>query len=345
MKPKVSIIVPVYNVEKYLDRCMESLLNQTLKDIEIILVDDGSPDSCPQMCDEYAKRDSRIKVIHKQNGGLGFARNSGLEIAKGEYVAFVDSDDHIALEMYEELICKANENNYDAVFGGIYIENDNKKWKHLHEFEHGKVFTNDDVKEFALEMVASKPYVKKERCCQMSVWRAVYKKNIITSNNISFISEREVVSEDIPFNVDFLLNAKKIALIDKAYYYYHLNGTSLTSNVNPQKFYGYINLRKILIGKLSNFDRLHVHSNRFFIGYCRMLMLQLCNSNRSDIKEQLSIICNDKIWDVIRKEYPVKWLPIYPRIIYSLTLSKNIRFLFIVNTILSRLKIFCGKRL
>lgn len=92
MKPKVSIIVPVYNVEKYLARCMESLLNQTLTEIEIILVDDGSPDNCPQMCDEYARRDSRVKVIHKSNAGLGYARNSGLDVAIGEYIAFVELD-------------------------------------------------------------------------------------------------------------------------------------------------------------------------------------------------------------------------------------------------------------
>ena len=98
-RPKVSIIVPIYNVERFLDRCMDSLLNQTLKDIEIIMVDDGSPDNCPQMCDEYAKNDSRVKVIHKKNAGLGMARNSGLEIATGEYVAFVDSDDYVDCHM------------------------------------------------------------------------------------------------------------------------------------------------------------------------------------------------------------------------------------------------------
>src|SRR5574344_1424030 len=109
--PKVSIIVPIYNVEKYLDRCMESLLNQTLKDIEIIMVDDGSPDNCPKMCDEYAKRDKRVKVIHKKNGGLGYARNSGLDIATGEYVAFVDSDDYVDVNMYETLYNFAKDND------------------------------------------------------------------------------------------------------------------------------------------------------------------------------------------------------------------------------------------
>lgn len=97
----ISIIVPVYNVEKYLERCIESIVNQTYKDIEIILVDDGSPDNCSVICDRYAEKDNRIKVIHKQNGGLINARKSGLEIAQGDYIGFVDSDDWIEPEMYE----------------------------------------------------------------------------------------------------------------------------------------------------------------------------------------------------------------------------------------------------
>ena len=92
---KVSAIVPVYNVEKYIYRCVDSILNQTFSDFELILVDDGSPDNCPQICDEYAKKDSRIKVIHKENGGLSSARNAGLDIASGEWISFIDSDDWI----------------------------------------------------------------------------------------------------------------------------------------------------------------------------------------------------------------------------------------------------------
>lgn len=103
MNPKVSIILPIYGVEKYLSRCMDSVLNQTLRDIEIIMVDDESPDSCPKMCDDFAAQDSRIKVVHKKNGGLGYARNSGLDVATGEYVAFLDSDDFVELDAYEHL--------------------------------------------------------------------------------------------------------------------------------------------------------------------------------------------------------------------------------------------------
>ena len=114
--PKVSIIVPIYNVEKYLHQCVNSLLNQILKDIEIILVDDESPDNCPAMCDEYAKQDSRIKVIHKKNEGLGYARNSGLEIATGEYIAFVDSDDYVELDAYQKLYSIAVDKKTDVLY-------------------------------------------------------------------------------------------------------------------------------------------------------------------------------------------------------------------------------------
>lgn len=119
MNIKVSIIVPVYNVEPYLDRCMQSLLKQTLKEIEIIMVDDESPDHCPQLCEDYKAKYSNVKVVHKKNGGLGFARNSGLEVAKGEYVAFIDSDDFVDTDMFQHLYEYAAENKCDAVFAAI----------------------------------------------------------------------------------------------------------------------------------------------------------------------------------------------------------------------------------
>ncbi len=105
MKPLISIIIPVYNVEQYLHRCVDSVLNQTYKNLEIILVNDGSPDNCPFICDEYAKKDKRIIVVHKENGGLSSARNAGLEIVQGEYISFIDSDDWIH-ENYIEILYK-----------------------------------------------------------------------------------------------------------------------------------------------------------------------------------------------------------------------------------------------
>ena len=163
MKPKVSIIVPVYNVEKYLDRCMESLLNQTLKDIEIILVDDGSPDNCPQMCDDYAKTDSRVKVVHKANAGLGYARNSGLDVASGEYVAFVDSDDYVDTKIYESLLLEAENSGADVVFCKYYTEQTDGTWVDCDEVTKRMEWNNEGINEFLLNIIATEPYVKKER--------------------------------------------------------------------------------------------------------------------------------------------------------------------------------------
>ena len=115
-KEKISIIVPIYNVEKYLDRCIESIVGQTYKNLEIILIDDGSPDNCPQMCDEWAKKDDRIKVVHKENGGVSLARNKGMDIATGTYIGFVDSDDYIDKNMYEKLMdCKKKRFRFNFV--------------------------------------------------------------------------------------------------------------------------------------------------------------------------------------------------------------------------------------
>lgn len=148
--PKVSIIVPIYNVEKYLDRCMSSLLNQTLKDIEIIMVDDESPDNCPQLCDEYARKDERVKVIHKKNGGLGLARNSGLEIATGEYVAFVDSDDFVDINMYQELYSTADSYDSDIVYCGFYEYKNESNVKTRQEVCRSIVYKDSECTKFCM---------------------------------------------------------------------------------------------------------------------------------------------------------------------------------------------------
>lgn len=123
--PKITVIVPVYKVEKYFDKCVQSIVNQTYKNLEIILVDDGSPDNCPLMCDEWAKKDERIKVIHKENGGASSARNAGLDYATGEFIGFVDGDDYIDLDMYEIMLKEITDNGADAARCAIVRESRN----------------------------------------------------------------------------------------------------------------------------------------------------------------------------------------------------------------------------
>lgn len=134
--PLVSIIVPVYNVENYIHRAVDCLLNQTYSNLEIILVDDGSPDKCPQICDEYAKYDYRIKVIHKKNGGLSEARNVGLDIAKGEYITFMDSDDYISLDAIDLFLKCIEEQNVDVVCSGLNIVDNNGK---IYDYRKGEI--------------------------------------------------------------------------------------------------------------------------------------------------------------------------------------------------------------
>lgn len=133
-KPLISVIVPIYKVENYLDDCVQSIVSQTYRNLEIILVDDGSPDRCPEMCDEWAKKDARIRVIHKANGGLSSARNAGIDVAKGEYIGFVDSDDYIDEKMYEVLL-NGFELEDDIVISSLKIA----------RYESGKILTFDDA--------------------------------------------------------------------------------------------------------------------------------------------------------------------------------------------------------
>lgn len=243
---KVSIIVPVYNVEKYIDRCMKSLMNQTLHEIEIILVDDGSPDSCPQMCDEYAKQDTRVKVIHKENAGLGYARNSGLEIATGEYVAFVDSDDYVDTQMFELLYNEASKNSLDIIYCGYNnILNGAIVGGKSEEVKY-KEYKNEQCQEVLKGMLGNSKGNKNIVKYEMSVWHGIYKMDVIQSNHICFCSEREFCSEDIIFHIDIICHCKKIAFIPNRLYNYCLNPTSLTKSFRNDR----IERHKILFDEI-----------------------------------------------------------------------------------------------
>lgn len=325
---KVSIILPVYNVEKYLDRCMDSLLNQTLGDIEIIMVDDGSPDNCPRMCDDYAKKDNRVKVIHKQNAGLGFARNSGLEIATGEYVAFVDSDDYVGVNMYKTLYEKADNCKCDAVFCGFRTEVKPNKWIYSDEVKADTVWNGSEVRTFMLDMIASAAGVKAERLFQMSVWHSIYRRTFIENHHLRFVSEREVASEDIPFQVDFLSKAITVAYVKDTFYSYCLNGTSLTATLKPEKYIRYKQLRTCLLAKSTDTEYIN-RVNRLFIGYTRSHLYDIVNSNWKGKIAMLKDMQKDKVWQEIRLSYSPRNLPLVSRSIYKLLLSSSARLLYL----------------
>lgn len=327
IKPKVSVIVPVYNVEKYLDRCVQSIRKQTLSDIEIILVDDGSPDKCPAMCDEYARQDSRIKVVHKQNAGLGMACNSGIEVAGGEYIAFVDSDDYIDLNCYEFLYTTAVENKADAVYSGIKRVDENGNVSIMSQATDKGIFETDALREFQFGMIASSPDSPKERDRQMSAKIVLYSGKIINDYNIRFRSERKYISEDLFFNLDFLRKSHKVIEIPNAFYYYFVNMQSLTQKFRADRCEKIKDLQKYLLteydyGDFNQEFRLRV--DKMFIGYMRTALRSLVESNLTtgEKRKQLRAICDDPIWTSVSSEYPIKKLPLPKRIIYNLTRYK-----------------------
>lgn len=220
---KFSIIIPVYNVEKYLNECVESVLNQTYKNFEIILVDDGSTDSSPQICDSYAEKDIRIKVIHKENGGLSSARNAGIENMTGDYVLFLDSDDfwdnNKALEHLSSIIA---ENNTDVVCYGYkeFYEstNERKNVICIPEMLFSDLSTEDQ-----LEALLTNGIFTSSACCKTIRTKLIFDKDIYFVENIT--------SEDIDWSARILLNAKSFALYNDYFYNYRQRDGSITHQI------------------------------------------------------------------------------------------------------------------
>lgn len=329
--PKVSIIVPCWGVEKYLDQCVGSLVNQTLKDIEIILVDDESPDRVPQMCDDWARRDARIKVIHKKNAGLGMACNSGLEVATGEYVAFCDSDDWVELNTYDTLYNRAKERDLDAVFYSFkYVDMDGVSLlKKSISYQNETLNSSVSIHTMMKGMIASKPNEVNERQYQASAKTVLYRKEIIDKNGIRFVSEREIPSEDLFFNLNFLSNSMAIATIPEKYYNYRINPVSITHSVKKDAY----KLSKVLLQRLSSIvgdyhlgedglDRV----NRLFIAMNRALIMRIFKSSLSYSEQSLMLgeIAKDRIWKELWKSYPVKVMPFKHRIFLWLINKKCI---------------------
>ncbi|MGR5861197.1 MULTISPECIES: glycosyltransferase [unclassified Bacillus cereus group] len=224
MKPKISIIVPVYMVEKYIEKCIDSLINQTYKNIEIILVNDGSLDGCPEICNNYAKNDSRIKVINKKNGGLSDARNAGLREAIGKYILFVDSDDYIEKDTCECFISTIKEREVDVVVGNAKkIENDNLSFMKHSNSQEDQIFTGEQY--LAAELKAGTMY--------MAAWLNLYNRDFLLNNKLEF--KVGLLHEDEQFTPRVFLRAEKVIGTNVIFYNYLIRNGSITTTKNKLK--------------------------------------------------------------------------------------------------------------
>lgn len=227
--PKISCIVPVYKVEKYLHRCVDSILAQTFTDFELILVDDGSPDSSPAICDEYAEKDSRVCVIHQENAGVSAARNAGLDVACGEYVCFVDSDDWVEADYMKAMYNAAVETGADLVVCGIDLELENGKKQMLCCVKANEFY---DSKEKFLNQFARLRGKPQHDVCIHAVVNKLYSIRLL--NTVRF-SPNIKYSEDYLFNLNVFENVEKCVFVAKAFYTYSYNPLSATHEIAFKK--------------------------------------------------------------------------------------------------------------
>ena len=225
----ISIVVPVYKVEQYFFRCIDSIRKQTYQNLEIILVDDGSPDRCPEFCEQVKCLDSRVKVIHKENGGLGFARNAGLEVVTGTYVTFIDSDDWIAADHIENLYREANKTRADAVIGShTRVTADGKIRNPSFNLEK-RIYTENEVQEsIVIPLIGADVASSEDIQLQPSSCMNLYRSDVIETNHIRFPSEKVAISEDLFFNVDFFSHASRVTAINEQGYFYFENMGSIS---------------------------------------------------------------------------------------------------------------------
>lgn len=268
--PLFSIIVPVYKTEQYLDKCILSILQQSYTDFELILVDDGSPDKCPQICDNYRERDNRIKVLHKENGGVSSARNLGMTIATGEYIWFIDSDDYIEPFSLQQLYEAQKKEQAD-----MYIFNNSD----VHELEATNI--NEFFEKYYFTYVL-----------RFAPWNKLYKRNVILLHNLQFDTQ-ETVGEDLLFNIDYYKaifgsgSGKVICFLRRDFYQYVERVGSAMNTASKDRIYQQLRLfdkiQERLSGILSEENMTYLFFMHLFSGIGQSMQGQLASKEFAQI--------------------------------------------------------------
>lgn len=303
---KISIIVPVYNVEKYIHRCIDSILSQTFTNFELILVDDGSPDLCGKICDEYEKKDKRIKVIHKKNGGLSDARNAGLEVAQGEFIGFVDSDDYIESDMYEKLLKACELNNSKIAMCGRYNVIGENMYP-LFSFEGCKIWESRE----AIDNLLSWENIDSSACDKL------FSKELF--ENIRFPVGK--YNEDIFVMCHIIHNSGKIVHIgDAKYFYFHRQNSITTEKFSEKKLDLLEATGKVISFVKDNYPNLYAKSLSFH--YKGIIYLITLFDSKTKEKHQRSYLLLKKM---LRKNFIL--------IVLNKYVDKKVKFITVLNFI------------
>ena len=327
----VSIVVPVYNVEEYLNRCIDSLLKQTYEKIEILLIDDGSTDNSSNICRNYLKKNKRIKYFKKPNEGLGLTRNYGIEHASGEYIIFVDSDDYIPEDAIEFLVNRISDDDVDMVVATMYYKNE----KYNLNIDEG-IYNIKSINNVLLnKLMGNNGNIKDSFLCTAPA--KIYKKDLFVRTNVRFPSERELIWEDLSFFVNLLPKCEKVSVVNYPVYVYCYNQNSLTHSYKTDKFekvmyqYKYL-LNKIEELKLGKEARFRLDTN--FIGHIRTcLKLEVYYSKQNGLKMtfgNIRKICSDKEVIDLLDNYPNNKYNFQQKILDYFIKNKNYLLIYLL---------------
>ena len=336
---KISVIIPIFKVEKYLRQCLDSIIHQTFSDIEIICVNDASPDYSLKICEEYSKQDERVRIINKtQNEGLGLARNSGLNVAKGDLISFIDSDDYISLDMYEKMYSFIQKHQLDTCLCDYERFGDDGVCEPSREIKKELLRYNEQVKDFALDMIAPEPSYRSDVKYNFCCWRTLYSNKIIQENNIRFFSEREIASEDLPFNILYFEKAHAVGYIPIVGYHYRFNPTSLSKCFSLNKYnclLKLIDLTSTLL-KQSTFspEDYEIHLGRNVLFTFRTIIKYFSNVQIEGNRLQLiKMACDDERLKKQLSSYPLNELPVKHRVFAFCMKHQFVLSLFIASRV------------
>ncbi len=308
MAEKITVIVPVYNVENYVREALESVINQTYQNLEVIVIDDESKDSSGKICDEYAKKDSRITVVHQKNKGLSGARNTGLDLATGKYIMFLDSDDKFELDACENFYNEIEKTNADYVVGNyIYIDDDGTKWEK-------PVFDQEKYKEFKLSI---EDYKNSFFIMNSTVWNKIFRKSFLDELKIKFVER--VPAEDAIFTTYCFIKSSNVYYMPKIMYNYRMRYTdSISNSCSKDYFMGINKAYKIIYENFKENDRLDFY--RFFYAKSmNYILYKFIDSTRLTLEERIEVL--DKM----------KWFYMLSNDLHIPTIFKSVQY--IINAI------------
>lgn len=308
MAEKITVIVPVYNVENYVREALESVINQTYQNLEVIVIDDESKDSSGKICDEYAKKDSRITVVHQKNKGLSGARNTGLDLATGKYIMFLDSDDKFELDACENFYNEIEKTNADYVVGNyIYIDDDGTKWEK-------PVFDQEKYKEFKLSI---EDYKNSFFIMNSTVWNKIFRKSFLDELKIKFVER--VPAEDAIFTTYCFIKSFNVYYMPKIMYNYRMRYTdSISNSCSKDYFMGINKAYKIIYENFKENDRLDFY--RFFYAKSmNYILYKFIDSTRLTLEERIEVL--DKM----------KWFYMLSNDLHIPTIFKSVQY--IINAI------------